>query len=91
MSIDIIGPLYEPHPTDPEAPATLLPGWHVNVTADYFSDHPELAPFVVEPSPLRRVWAGDDPANPVVTVPLRFNDEAQASEYFPEEPAHGDV
>lgn len=89
--IDIIGPLYEPHPTDPEAPATLLPGWHVNVTADYFSDHPELAPFVVEPSPLRRVWAGDDPANPVVTVPLRFNDEEQAREYFPEETAHGDV
>lgn len=54
MSIDVIGHLYEPHPTDP----VLLPGWHVNVTADYFSDHPELAPFVVEPSPLRRVWAG---------------------------------
>ncbi len=89
--IDIIGPLYEPHPTDPEGEPTLLPGWHVNVTADYFSDHPELAPYVVEPSPLRRVWAGDEPDNPVVTVPLRFNDEEQASAYFPEEPAHGDV
>ena len=82
--IDIIGPLYEPHPTDTEAPATLLPGWHVNVTADYFSDHPELAPFVVEPSPMRRVWAGDDHNNPIVTVPLRFDDEAEGRTYFPE-------
>ena len=81
--IDIIGPLYEPHQTDPEAPATLIPGFHVNVTADYFSDHPELAAFVVEPSPLRRVWAGDDPVNPVVTVPLRFDSEEQALKYLP--------
>lgn len=90
MSIDIIGPLYEPHPTDPEGEPTLLPGFHVNVTADYFSDHPELAPFVVEPSPLRRVWAGDDPDNPVVTVPLRFADQAEAETHFPEAD-HGDV
>ena len=73
MSIDIIGPLYEPHPTDPEAPATLIPGWHV--TADYYADHPELAPFVVEPSSLRRVWSGDDQSNPKYTVALRFPDE----------------
>lgn len=76
--IDIIGPLYDPHPTDPEAPATLLPGWHVNTTPDYLAEHPELAAFVVEPSPLRRVWAGDDHDNPVMTVPLRFTDKAAA-------------
>ena len=91
MSIDIIGDLYDPHPTDPEGDPVLLPGWHVNVTADYLADHPELAPFVVEPSSLRRVWAGDDPDNPVVTVPLRFDSEDLAREYFPEENAHGDV
>lgn len=90
MSIDIIGDLYDPHPTDPEAPATLLPGWHVNVTADYLAEHPELAAFVVEPSPLRRVWAGDDPAAPLVTVPLRFADQTEAETYFPEA-NYGDV
>ena len=88
--IDIIGPLYDPHPTDPEGDPVLLPGWHVNVTADYYAEHPELAPFVVEPSPLRRVWAGDDPDNPVVTVPLRFADQAEAETHFPEAD-HGDV
>ncbi|URI15917.1 hypothetical protein [Brevundimonas albigilva] len=88
--IDIIGPLYDPHPTDPEGEPTLLPGFHVNVTTDYLAEHPELAAFVVEPSPLRRVWAGDDPDNPIVTVPLRFDDEAEGRTYFPEA-EHGDV
>lgn len=83
--IDVIGLLYEPHPSDPEAPATLLPGWYVNVTTDYLSDHPEIAPFVVEPSPLRRVWAGDNPVNPLITVPLRFASEAESLGYFPVE------
>lgn len=76
--IDIIGFLYDPHPNDPEQPATLLPGWHVNFTIGCLAEHPELASFVVEPSPLRRVWAGDDHVNPVYTVPLRFADEAAA-------------
>ena len=80
--IDIIGPLYEPHPTDPEGEPVLLPGFHVNVTSDLMAERPELEAFRVEPSPLRRVWAGDDPVNPVVTVPLRFTDEAEASSCF---------
>lgn len=82
--IDIIGDLYDPHPTDPEGDPVLLPGWHVNVTADYYAEHPELAAFVVEPSVLRRVWAGDDPAAPVETVPLRFADQAEFENHFPE-------
>lgn len=80
--IDIIGPLYDP-PTEEDGEYTLLDGWHVNVTPQYLSDHPELEPFVVTPSTLRRVWAGDDPANPSETVPLRFADEAEGAEFFP--------
>lgn len=83
--IDVIGPLYDLHPSDPDAPIVILPGWHVNVTPDYLVDHPELVTFVVEPSPLRRVWAGDDPSNPVLTVPLRFVNEAEGRMYFPVE------
>lgn len=38
-----------------------------------------LAPYVVGPSPLARVWAGDDPANPIQTVALAFPDAATAA------------
>ena len=86
MSIDIIGDLYDPHPTDPEGEPVLLAGWHVNVTTDYLAEHPELEPFIVQPSPMRRVWAGDDHTNPAVTVPLHFADEAEGRGFFPDQP-----
>ena len=41
-----------------------------------------MEPFVVTPSTFRRVWSGDDPANPTQTVALRFTDEAEALAYF---------
>ena len=75
MSIDVIGPLYDP-PSEEGGEPVLLPGYHVNVTPDEMT--PELEAFRVEPNPLRQVWAGDDPANPQWTVPLRFADEAGA-------------
>lgn len=77
-AIDIIGALFDA-PADPEGEPTLLEGFHVNVTPAVMSAHPDLTAHVVEPSPLRRVWAGDDPANPIETVPLRFTDEAEWS------------
>ena len=76
MSIDVIGPLYDP-PSEEGGEPVLLPGHHANVTPDEMT--PELEAFRVEPSPLRRVWAGDDPLDPVITVALRFNDEAEAT------------
>ena len=80
--IDIIGTIYEPGTYDEHGeeltPAVALPGWHVNTTPSYLAEHADLAPFVVTPSRLRRVWAGDDPENPTQTVALRFEDEAEA-------------
>ena len=71
IEVDTIGPIYDG--------ATLLEGWHVNTTEAGLSANPDLAPFVVTPSRLRRVWAGDDPVNPTETVALRFADEAEAN------------
>lgn len=79
MSVDIIGPLYN----DEGEPLT---GWHVNVTPDRVT--PEIVPYVVSPSRLRRVWAGDDPLNPVTTIALRFADEAEGRAFFPEDTPH---
>lgn len=86
--IDIIGPLYTPGvygEPDPETgeqavitPPVQLDGWHYNTTPETMAERPDLVPFVVTPSALRRVWAGDDPVNPTMTVALRFADEAEA-------------
>jgi hypothetical protein len=76
ITLDIIGTIYEPSP-EGEAP-TQLTGWHVNTTVDDLALHPELLPHVVTPTSLRRVWAGDDPMAPIITVALRFADEAEA-------------
>lgn len=69
--IDIIGHLYEP-PLSEDGVPVLLPGWHANATPEVLAARPDLEPYVVAPSFMRRVWAGDDPANPVLTVALRF-------------------
>ncbi len=88
IETDIIGPLYttgvygEPDPQTGLAieitPPVALTGWHVNTTPAGLAARPDLTPYVVTPSHLRRVWAGDDAANPTMTVALRFADEAEA-------------
>jgi hypothetical protein len=84
MTPDIIGALYDPAEYNDKGeevtPAKLLPGYHVNITADDMTS--ELEPYVVEPSPLRRVFSGDDPANPKWTVALKFKNEAEARAVF---------
>lgn len=82
IETDVIGLLHGPTPEDGSEPPALA-GWHVNITAEGLAARPDLATYVVEPSLLRRVWAGDDPAAPVVTVALRFADEAEASALTP--------
>ena len=71
IPLDTIGPIYG-------GDETLLVGWHVNTTPAGLAARPDLAPYVVTPSQLRRVWSGDDPLNPTATVALRFTDEAEA-------------
>ena len=75
--IDIIGLMFDPPLVEDGEPIPLT-GWHVNTTIDGLAARPDLAPYVVTPSRLRRVWAGDDPVNPTETVALRFADEAEA-------------
>ena len=82
MAIDIIGVLYG-SPLLEDGPSVGLDGWHVNVTRGLLAVRPDLEPFVVTPSVMRRVWAGDDPANPTQTVALRFADEVEALANLP--------
>lgn len=77
IETDIIGPLFDPPLVEGDAPVPLA-GWHINTTPAGLAAQPSLAPYVVTPSRLRRVWAGDDAANPTATVALRFADEAEA-------------
>lgn len=76
--IDIIGLFFDP-PETLEGRPVALPGWHVNVTPDELAARPELEAWMTTPAVFRRVWAGDDPACPAVTVALRFEDEAEAT------------
>jgi hypothetical protein len=80
-SNQIDGPIFIPV-LDGEGQPTeaVVPGYHVNTTPEFLTQHPEVAAHVVTPTPntLRQVWAGDDCANPVLTVPLTFADEAEA-------------
>ena len=80
MSIDVIGDLYRDDAEyGPEGDVIKAPtkrdGFHVNVTPDEVNEN--RAPFVVNPPVLIRVWSGDDPADPKITVPLRFASEAE--------------
>lgn len=84
--IDVIGLIFPPVSDEPVWPgsdplpsAEPVPGWHVNVTPDYLAERPELETFVVTPATLNRVWAGDDPEDPTMTIALRFADEAEAA------------
>ena len=77
--------------TDPETGAEIVTSWrpeyHVNLptwpqTPDDFVT-PELAPFRRTPPLLSRIFAGDDPENPTMTLALRFADEAEARDVLP--------
>ncbi len=70
MSVDIIGTLFE-------VEGAALPGFHVNITPEKMIE--AYGAFLVTPQPCLRVWAGDDPYNPTLTVCLRFADEAGAA------------
>jgi len=80
IEIDVIGVMYRDpiDPTDPEEALVAYPGWRVNITAGGLELRPDLEPFVVTPARLRRVWSGDDPIAPSVTVVLKFESEAKA-------------
>jgi hypothetical protein len=82
IEIDVLGLLFDPPAVEDGEPA-LLPGWHVNTTPEGLAAREELAPFVITPGRLRRVWAGDDPTAPVLTIALRFVDEAGADRLWP--------
>ena len=77
--IDRIGLLFEP-PTQEGGEPVALAGWHANTTQEVLTARPELEPFVVTPTRLRRVWAGDVATDPVITVALRLADEAEAAD-----------
>jgi len=69
---------------DKDGMQTLLgyePGYHVNIALQDLT--PELEAFRVFPSQLRRVFAGDDPADPKWTVALKFADEKTARKQLP--------
>lgn len=54
-------------------------GIHYSVsTEDYAANESAFAQYKVTPALLQRVFSGDDPANPTITVPLRFPDAATA-------------
>jgi hypothetical protein len=78
IEIDVIGALFDP-PSDEGGAAVPLAGWHVNITPGGLVARGDLEPFVVTPGRLRRVWAGDDPLSPTLTVALRFADEAEGA------------
>lgn len=76
IELDIIGRIFDPPLVEGDAPVPLG-GRHVNTTPAGLAARPDLAPYVVTPNRLRRVWAGDDAAHPTMTVALRFTDEAE--------------
>ena len=81
LDLNILIPTYGEPDAEGVRPVTgYIPGYHVNTTVADLAEHPELEQFVVQPSALRRVWAGDDPENPQWTVALKFDDEAHAKE-----------
>lgn len=77
--IDVIGTIVEVPADAQDAVPVSLDGWHVNVTAEQMAERPAWHPFRVRPTRMRRVWAGDDPLNPQMTVALRFADAEEAA------------
>lgn len=60
-------------------PGQLAAGVHYQTDARTLAAHEALlTPYRVHPARLQNVYAGDDPAAPVQTIPLRFPDEETA-------------
>ncbi len=82
MMFDVIGVLRRDAVYDADNVLThaevIYPGFHVNATPEVLASRPDLEPFVVKPGLMQRVMHGDDPANPTMTVALRFADEDEA-------------
>ena len=64
IDLDVIGPL------------AGADGWHANTTPQGLAEAPALAGYVIHPARLSRVWAGDDPDAPTMTIALWFADAA---------------
>lgn len=77
--IDVIGTIAEVPPEALDGVPVPLDGWHVNVSVEQMAAHPDWQPFRIMPTRMRRVWAGDDPLNPQMTVALRFADADEAA------------
>lgn len=73
-------PVMKRDPLTGELTDVPAPGVHYNVTEALMAERPELEAYRVTPSPLQRVWAGDPPEAPQVTVPLRFASETEAND-----------
>lgn len=58
----------------------VRPGYRLNMLRPDYEARPDLAPWRVEPERLARVFAGDDPENPTLTIALEFPGEAEAVE-----------
>lgn len=80
IDFDIIGTLIDPGEYDAEGeeitPPVTHDGWHVNILTEGLAERPDLEPYVVTPSNLRRVFMGRD----ADTVALVFDDEATGRE-----------
>jgi len=82
LDLNIIIPTFGPPDAEGVRPVTgYEPGYHVNIALQDLT--PELEAFRVFPSQLRRVFAGDDPADPKWTVALKFADEKTARKQLP--------
>jgi len=57
---------------------SYVPGYHLNVTDNLLLLHPSLEEYRIMPDTLNRVFSGDDPAAPEITIALRFTDEEEA-------------
>lgn len=78
-------PIPVPLTTDAEGNVTAWrPEYHVNLPTwpqtpdELVADHPTLEPYRRQPPLMSRIFAGDVPENPTMTLALRFADEGEA-------------
>lgn len=62
---------------------TPAKGIHYNTTQETVNELPGLEVYVVAPTQLQRVWAGDDPENYTMTVPVIFPNQKTADKFVP--------
>ena len=63
-----------------DTPAT---GIHYNTTQETLAELPGLDAYVISPARLQRVWAGDDPENYTLTIPVIFPNQKTADKFVP--------